>query len=50
MSETARRPPEDVARCIQDAVDDPGQLDLSAMLGEGDRKIGEVDRSKRGTV
>jgi RNA polymerase sigma-70 factor (ECF subfamily) len=50
LRENARLPPEEVARCIQAAVDDPGQLDLSAMLDEHDRKIPGVDRSKRGLV
>jgi len=44
-------PPDEVRRCVQAAMDDPGPLDLAAMLGgASERKISGVDRSKRGAV
>lgn len=43
--------PAEAQRCLQAAVDDPGPLDLGAILaGQDDRKILEADRSKRGAV
>ena len=44
--------PAEVQRCLQAAVDDPGPLDLGAILAEHqeDRKIRAFDRSKRGVV
>jgi RNA polymerase sigma factor (sigma-70 family) len=50
LREHARLPPDEVARCIQAAVDDPGHLDLSTIFDDGDRKISAVDRSNRGAM
>jgi len=51
MADEGGLPPDEVRRCVQAAVEDPGPLDLAAMLrDETDRKISALDRSKRGAV
>ena len=51
LTQEAALAPAEVQRCLQSAIDDPGALDLAAILPEeDDRKIRDVDRSKRGMV
>ena len=52
LEHTVGLPAAEVQRCLQAAVDDPGPLDLGAILAEhaDDRKIRAFDRSKRGVV
>jgi len=44
MREDAGLPADEVQRCLQAAVDDPGPLDLAAMLDDASRKNPVVDR------
>jgi hypothetical protein len=35
-----------VAECLQSVMDDPGSMDVSALIGAGARKKSALDRSK----
>jgi hypothetical protein len=35
-----------VAECLQSVMDDPGSMDVSALIGAGARKKSPLDRSK----
>ena len=52
LEHTGGLPPAEVHRCLRAAVEDPGPLDLGAILADNheDRKIRAFDRSKRGAV